>query len=71
MGFTLKPRRSRRQPAIMITDLDYANDLATMSDCVADAQKILAEIENPAAQVGLYKYINTKKTNCMSFYQDI
>ena len=55
----------------MITDLDYANDLATMSDCVADAQKILAEIENPAAQVGLYKYINTKKTNCMSFYQDI
>ena len=68
LGFTLKPRRSRRHPAITITDLDYADDLATLSDCVADAQKLLTEIETAAAQVGLY--INTKKTNCMSFNQD-
>ena len=67
--FTLKPRRSRRHPAITITDLDYADDLAIISDCVADAQKILTEIEHAAAQVGLY--INTKKTNCMSFNQGI
>ena len=59
LGFTLKPRRSRRHPAITITDLDYADDLATISDCVADVQKILTQIENAAAQVGLY--INTKK----------
>ena len=69
LGFTLKPRRSRRHPAITITDMDYADDLATISDCIADAQKILTEIESAAAQVGLY--INTKKTNCMSFNQGI
>ena len=35
---------------------------------MADAQKLLTEIETAAVQVGLY--INTKKTNCMSFNQD-
>ena len=69
LGFTLKPRRSRRHPAITITDLDYADDLATISDCVADVEKILTQIENAAAQVGLY--INIRKTNCTSFNQDI
>ena len=49
--------------AITITDLNY--DQATISDCVADAQKILLEIENAAAQVGLC--INIKKINFMSF----
>ena len=34
--------------------MDYANDPATIPDRVADAQKILTEIENAAAQVGLY-----------------
>ena len=34
--------------------MDYANDPATILDCVADAQKILTEIDNAAAQVGLY-----------------
>ena len=57
LGFMLKPRRSSRHPAITITDLDCADDLAIISNCVANAQKILTEIENAAAQVGLY--INT------------
>ena len=68
LGFTLRTRRSRRHPAITLSDLGYADDLAALADCVADAQTILAEIEKAAAQVGLY--INTKKTNCMSFNQD-
>ena len=50
--------------------MDYANDPATISDRVADAQKIFTEIDNAAAQVGLY-YIDTKKSNCMSFNQCI
>ena len=29
LGFTLAPRRSRRHPAKTITDLDYADDLAS------------------------------------------
>ena len=46
-------------PAITITDLDYADDLATISDCIADAQQILTEIESAAALCSswsLYKH---------------
>ena len=32
LGFTLTERRSRRSPAVMITDTDFADDIALISD---------------------------------------
>ena len=67
LGFTLAPRRSRRHPAKTITDLDYADDLATLCDTIQDAQKLMYQLETAAAEVGLH--INAKKTQCMNFNQ--
>ena len=33
-GFTLEKAKSRRYPALCITDIDYADDIALLSDCV-------------------------------------
>ena len=67
LGFTLAPRRSRRHPAKTITDLDYADDLATLCDTIQDAQKLMYQLETAAAEVGLH--INAKKTQCINFNQ--
>ena len=40
-GFTLEPKKSRRYPAKIITDADYADDLALLSDNFNHAQEML------------------------------
>ena len=54
LGLTLTKARSRRHPAITITDADYADDLALMADTIADAQSLLHSLETAAGDVGLY-----------------
>ena len=51
LGFTLAPRRSRRHPAKTITDLDYADDIAVLSDCMKDAQELLCQLETATPEV--------------------
>ena len=34
LGFTITPRKSRRVPAVVLADLDYADDISLMSDRV-------------------------------------
>ena len=55
----------------MLTDADFADDLALLSDKIGNAEKLLRILETAAASVGLYmntkaktKFIavNTKKT---------
>ncbi|CAJ1063034.1 PREDICTED: uncharacterized protein LOC103374843 [Xyrichtys novacula] len=41
LGFTLTPRRLRRHPAVVLTDLDYADDISLLSDNVEQAQELL------------------------------
>jgi hypothetical protein len=53
--------KSRRHPAITITDADYADDIAVFSDYLHDATTLLHKIEKTASEIGLY--INTKKLN--------
>lgn len=60
LGFTLKEKRSRRYPAETITDVDYADDLAVLTDNIQDAMSLLHKIEEAASEIGLY--INAKKT---------
>ena len=59
-GLQLHPRRSRRHPAQYITDLDYADDLAIVSEHVRDAESLLHALETSASLVGLH--YNDKKT---------
>ena len=68
LGFTINPRRSRRVGPVMVTDLDFADDIALVSDTACQAQELLDRVED-AARVGLH--MNAKKTQCMVFnHQD-
>lgn len=65
LAFTLTERRSRRHPASIISDIDYADDIALISSCLNDAQELLQRVEQAAEEVGLH--INADKTECMTF----
>ena len=69
LGFTIKRRQSHRVPAIKITDLDFADDIALLSDEIQQAQQLLQQIEISSAKVGLH--LNAKKTEYMSYNQPI
>ena len=52
LGFILNPKRSRRYPAEVITDLDYADDIALICHEIAQAKKPLNRVESEAAKMG-------------------
>ena len=64
LGFTLTKRASRRVPAKMVTDLDFADDISLLSDSVQKACSLLHEVERHCLRIGLG--MNTKKTKVMA-----
>ena len=58
---------SSRHPAIYITDTDYADNVAIMSDNVKDANTMLHNIEEVAAEIVLR--VNVDKTEYISLNQ--
>ena len=68
LGFTLSKPRSRRHPAVQITDADYADDIAVLTNRLIDATSLLHKIEDAASEVGLY--INASKTEFICLNQD-
>ena len=69
LGFTLKRRMSRRHPAEVITDLDFADDLALLTQEITQAQEKITRLEEEAAYVGLY--CTAKKTELQVFNHQI
>ena len=68
-GFTITPKRSRRVHAKTITDLDFADDIALLSNLIDQARELLLAVEQECKKVGLE--INAKKTKFMSFNIDM
>ena len=68
LGFTLTPRRSRRHPKVVLADLDFANDIALLSDEIAQAQELLLTVEKECKKVGLV--LNAKKTKSVAYNID-
>ena len=68
LGFTVTPRRSRRHPKEVIADLDFADDIALLSDAVAQAQELLLRVEDECARVGLG--LNGPKTKYLTYNID-
>ena len=68
LGFQLQRQRSRRVPAVIVTDLDFADDLALLTEEIEQAQEVLYRLEKEAEKVGLY--CNAKKTEVQAFNQD-
>ena len=60
LGFTILPRKSRRYPKQVLTDLDFADDISLLSDEINQAQTLLSNVERECKKVGLG--INAKKT---------
>ena len=66
LGFTLTDRRSHRFPAVItITDTDFADDIALISDNLDTAQSLLKGVETADTEVALH--INTGKTEHMAY----
>ena len=67
LGFTLIARRRKIYPAIQITDMDYTDDLAIITDKINEAIILLNLIEHAAKEIGLS--INTGKMKFISINQ--
>ena len=65
LGFHLERRRSRRVGPEVLTDLDFADDIALVSGEIQQAQELLQRVEKSVGKVGLK--INVRKTKFMSF----
>ena len=65
--FTVRPRRSRRISPLNITDLDFADNIALLSNTASQAQEFLDKVEHATLRVGLH--LNAKKTQLMAFNQ--
>jgi len=64
LGFTITPKKSRRTPAVTLTDLDFADDMCLLSTEMDQAQHLLARNEMECEKVGLE--LNAKKTEVMN-----
>ena len=53
LGFTPTPRWWRPHPKVVLTDLDYTDDISLLSDNVDQAQELLNRVELECAKVGL------------------
>ena len=66
-GFELTKKRSRRYPAKIITDADYADDIALLVNTPNQAETLLHSLERAAAGIGLH--VNAHKTEYMCYNQ--
>ena len=62
-GLTLKRRRSSRHPAVVLADLDYADDIALLENTIKSAQDLLNRVEKACQDVALF--LNAPKTKYM------
>ena len=65
LGFSLERRKSRRVNPKLVTDLDFADDIALLASEIDSAQKLLHNVEIEAKKVGLS--LNAKKTEVQSY----
>ena len=64
LGFTITPRKSRRIGPVTLSDLDFADDIALLSDNIIEAhQELLSRFDSECEKVGLN--LNAKKTEYM------
>ena len=66
-GFELTKKSSRRYPTKTITDADYADDIAILTNTPDQAETLLHSLERAAAGIGLY--VNAHKTEYMCYNQ--
>ena len=68
LGFKLDHRRSCQQHPVVLTDTDFADDIAIMTEEIEKAQEMLTSIVFEAAKIGLH--LNVKKMEVMHYNQE-
>ena len=68
-GLEIHPRMSSRNPAVYLTDTDFADDIALISGSLFNAQNLLCSLEAAAKCVGLH--FNESKTEYINKTNDI
>ena len=68
LRFTISPRRSKRLSTVTLTDLDFVDDIALLSDKIEQAQSILSRVQRDCLIVGLA--LNVKKTKYITYNID-
>ena len=68
IGFKLNHKICRRHNPDIITDLDFADDIALVTEKMKQAQYFLHHVQHNAAKTGLH--LNAGKTEFMSFNQE-
>ena len=66
-SFELTKKRSRRYPAKIIIDTDYADDIALQANTPNQAETLMHSLERAAAGIGLH--VNAHKTEYMCYNQ--
>ena len=66
-GFKLTKERSRRYHTKTITDADYADDIALLTNTPAQAETLLHNLERAATGISLH--VNVHKTEYLCFNQ--
>ena len=66
-GFKLAKERSKRYPAQTITDADYADDIALLTNTSAKVETLLHSLERTVA--GIDFHVNADETEYMCFNQ--
>ena len=67
LAFKLDRKKSRRQNLNLITDLDFTDDIALVTEELEQAQDFLHCVQENPQKIGLH--LNSNKTEFMSFYQ--
>ncbi|XP_038064971.1 uncharacterized protein LOC119735347 [Patiria miniata] len=66
LGFTIVPRKTWRVPPVMITDKDFEDEIAIVSNTFEQARALLLSVEEECLKVGLQ--LNTKKAKVLTYY---
>ena len=53
LGFHLERRKSRRNGPVVVTDLDFADDIALLSMDIRQVKELLESVEKCVGKVGL------------------
>ena len=64
LSLCITPRRFRRDIGVAVTDLDFADDIALLSNDVEQAQSLLDAVEKECKGIGLF--LNDKKTKVLT-----
>eukprot|EP00058_Branchiostoma_floridae_P025155 XP_002610645.1 hypothetical protein BRAFLDRAFT_65836 [Branchiostoma floridae] len=62
-GLTLRRRQSSRHPAVVLPDLDFADDICLLEDTIRAAQDFLHRVESATQEIDLF--LNASKTMVM------